>query len=258
MMRICPKCGDYYADALLAFCLIDGTPLVDVDPLGERWSEGARVIEEKKNALRKQKRKLKWRRVLLSAMTMLIATLVVCVVAVNSFIYLKPKPEEVVLDKPLPPATATAEPTNSATPGAPAEPVSTPEPRPTVTPKPTPRAATPTPTPTPTPGCSDAEKSRASESIIGRFKSLWQSSIERDRDKIITKSMKMGVENTEPILAPIKPKLEFSKTCERADVTVSYEWRLTPHFNGLPKPAVSVKGTKSFVCTRTGAAWHCP
>jgi hypothetical protein len=91
MMRLCPKCGDYYADTLLAFCLTDGMPLLNVDPTSENWSEGARVIEEKENALRKQKRKLKWRRVLLSAMTMMIVTMVVLVVAANSIIYLKPK-----------------------------------------------------------------------------------------------------------------------------------------------------------------------
>ena len=163
MIRICPKCGDYNADASLAFCLVDGTPLINVDPTSERWSEGTRVIEEKENALRKQKRRLKWRRILLSAMTMSIATMVVLVVAVNGLIYLRPNQEEVVPAKPLPEATTPGELTASATPDMPpGEPILTPTPQPTATPKPTaspvvketpPRdtTATPTPTPTPTP-----------------------------------------------------------------------------------------------------------
>jgi len=271
MIRTCPKCGDYYADALLAFCLADGTPLVNVDTRSESWSEGTRVIEEKENALRTQKRKLKWRRVVMRAMTTLIATMVVCVVAVNSFIYLKPKPEEVVLNKPSTPETTSVEATDSTTPNAPDEPASTPSPTleaespATPIPSQTPiLIRTPTPTPTPTPVCSDAEKSRARESIIRRFKSLWQNSIERDHNEILARAMKMGIGNVEPTLVPIKPKLEFSKTCERADVTVNYEWRLTPrfnglpNFNGLPRAEVSMKGTKSFICNRTGEAWHCP
>jgi hypothetical protein len=152
MMRLCPKCGDYYADASLAFCLTDGTPLVNVAPNSDSWREGARVIEGKENALMKQKRKLKWRRVFVSSMTMLITTLVVCVVALNAFIYLKPKQEEVALDQPLTPETGEL--SDSDTPGTPDEPVSTPQP--TVTPGPAASPivtikTTPTPTPTPTP-----------------------------------------------------------------------------------------------------------
>lgn len=154
MIRTCPKCGDYYADDLLAFCLADGTPLVNVAPNSERWSEGARIIEGKENALRKRKRKLKWRRFMLSATTMLIVTMVVCVVAINGFIYLKPRPEEVGLVKPLTPATAASEPGASVTPNEPGEPVPTPTPQPTPSPAASPTAAkitTPSPTPKPTP-----------------------------------------------------------------------------------------------------------
>jgi hypothetical protein len=133
MMRICPKCGDYYADALLAFCLVDGTPLVKVAPLSENWSEGTRVIEEKEKTLRRRKRRLKWRRVLLSAMTMLIAIMVVCVVVVNSFIYLKPKQAEVVLATPSTPPTAPAEPVVSIIPSALEKTSPTPSPSPTQT-----------------------------------------------------------------------------------------------------------------------------
>lgn len=110
MIRICLKCGDFYADDLLAYCLVDGAPLMKVDAGSEIWGEGVRVVQEKENALRKRERKLKWRRVSVRVMTTLITTMVVCVVAVNSVIYLKPKQEEVALAEPSTPPTLNATP----------------------------------------------------------------------------------------------------------------------------------------------------
>jgi hypothetical protein len=138
MMRVCPKCGDYYADASLAFCLSDGAPLISVSPTSERWSEGARVIEEKAKALKKEKRKLKWRRMIVSMMA--IATLVVMVVAINSFIYVESSREENVVALPSTPETAPAEPVGPITPST------TGATSPTL-----PTNSTPTVTPTPTP-----------------------------------------------------------------------------------------------------------
>lgn len=106
-MRICPKCGDYYADGSLAFCLADGTPLVGVDPGSQNWSEGARVIAEKANALSKQKRRLKWRRVSLGTMMILTVVAFLLAAAQNRF-YLEPPPP--------PPATPTPTPSPSPTP----------------------------------------------------------------------------------------------------------------------------------------------
>jgi Carboxypeptidase regulatory-like domain len=76
-IRTCPKCSAYYADESLAFCLVDGMPLISVDPGSERWGDGTRIIEEKTNASRRQQRRLKWRRVALSAITTLILLMVV-------------------------------------------------------------------------------------------------------------------------------------------------------------------------------------
>src|SRR6266436_9626465 len=89
MILLCPKCGDYYADSSLAFCLADGAPLVGVDASSERWTEGSRIIEKKENTLRKKKRRLKWRRVA-SVMTMLIVTMVVYGVVAKRYVYLVP------------------------------------------------------------------------------------------------------------------------------------------------------------------------
>jgi hypothetical protein len=63
MMRLCPKCGSYSLDGALAFCLVDGTPLVSVDPGSDKFSEGSRFLAEKENASRGHTRKLKWLRI---------------------------------------------------------------------------------------------------------------------------------------------------------------------------------------------------
>ncbi len=200
MIRTCPKCGDYYADGSLAFCLVDGTPLVVVDPQSESWTKGRRVIEEKETALGKQRRKRKWRRVLTSAMTMLMIVMVVCVVVVNSLIYLKPEEEETAQAKPSTPATVPTRVNSSLAPRPPGKPSPTPKPSPTATPK---IAATPitvkidTPPPPPPPDttfvettvCSEADRSREREIIIRRFGALWRLRIEGERRRIIAENM---------------------------------------------------------------------
>ena len=295
MMRFCQKCGDYYADGSLAFCLNDGTPLVDVNPLSERWSEGERVIEEKENALRKQKRKLKWRRVLLSVMTMLIAIMVVCVVAVNSFIYLNPQQEEVVPDKPLTPATTPGGRSASviaSTPGKPgstptpwlrdkprptASPVAakiiTPTPTPTPAPRPTPSPAlkptpTPSPSPRPTPStspqltitlppkCTDADKSREREAIIKRFGDRWRRSIEGERSKIIARNAPAGADNAEASLGPIEYQITFLDACMPGFVRARYVWQIRTNVNGMIEVA-TVAQEKRFTCVKIGGSWLC-
>ena len=78
-MRVCPKCIDYSADRLLAFCPTDGTPLLEVDPSSDVWNQATRVIEQKQNAAKTEQRRLKWKRVVLTSMLM--ATVVVTVAA---------------------------------------------------------------------------------------------------------------------------------------------------------------------------------
>jgi hypothetical protein len=89
-MRICPKCSAYYADDSLTFCLVDGAPLIGVNPTSEKWSEGSKVIEQNQTARRKLRRKLKWRRVIVSATTLLVATTLLLVVTLNGVFHLKP------------------------------------------------------------------------------------------------------------------------------------------------------------------------
>ncbi|MGB8508618.1 MAG: hypothetical protein WCD76_09445 [Pyrinomonadaceae bacterium] len=217
-MRNCPKCGDYYADSVLAFCLNDGTPLVDVAPSDGNWSEGVRVIENKEHALRIQKRKLKWRRVSLGAMTVLMATVIVCVVVVNSLIYLQPKQEERVPAGPL------------------------------VTPP-----TSPTPTP---PVCSAADKNREKGAIVKKFGDTWRHDIEGERDRIIAGNVPVGALNAEANLGVIEYQSTFSEACTSGFIMARYAWQVRANVNGEIKVA-TVSAEKKFTCVKSGGAWLC-
>ncbi|HEX8140025.1 MAG TPA: hypothetical protein VF544_20860 [Pyrinomonadaceae bacterium] len=273
MIRTCPKCGDYYADELLAFCPADGTPLVELAPHGERWREASRIVEAKEKRLREERRRLKWRRVLLRAMTILVVTMVVIVVAVNGLIYLSPQPEEVAEDKPsedkptLGPAPAGS--LIPSTRGKPARatsprPVPSPTPRvvqikPTPTPdtrqEPTP-TPTPSPTPTPLPTCSDADRSRELRTIINRYGDKWRRSIEGERQKIIAESVRGGDERAEASLGPLEYESSFLQGCAAALVTARYAWQVSSNLNETVK-VVSVPKKKRFTCVKTLGIWLC-
>ncbi|MDX6613562.1 MAG: large repetitive protein [Blastocatellia bacterium] len=60
----------------MGFCLADGMPLVEVFSGTDKWNEGSRLLKEKDLALSKRNRAVKWRYVLMAAMTVLIATVV--------------------------------------------------------------------------------------------------------------------------------------------------------------------------------------
>lgn len=135
-MRICPKCRAFFGDPQLAFCLADGTPLANVAPQSDKWNEGTRVIQEQAKRIGKQRRKLRWRRLSLGALTTLVTTMLV----VTSFtvetttsppvVSLVPSPES----SPTVTVTSTSLPSDSPSPSA----------------SPTP-SISPTPTPTPIP-----------------------------------------------------------------------------------------------------------
>lgn len=263
MIRACPKCGDYYADASLAFCISDGTPLVSVDPHSESWSAGARVIEVKEQALRKEQRQLKRRRVLMSMMTMLMATMLVSVLVVNTYIYFNPKLEVVALAEPSTPAL-TPDSINPQMPVKPDEPVPTPSPSPTATLKPSP---TPTPTPSPSPTCSRADESREREVIVRKYGVAWRQSITGDGSTIISRSINAGklpprAEYAPPKLGALKYETAFAKVCTESLVTVRYAWEISyQELNpgAVPKPpkAVPIAQEKKFRCLKTGETWRC-
>jgi len=226
MILICPKCGDYYAGGSSAFCVADGTPLVNVEPTSAKWTEGLRVTNERGEALRKKKRRLKWRRVLVMSTTMMIVTLVVCVVAVNAVLYFKP---------------VTKGGASGITP--------TPTPTPTSTP-------TSTPTLTPTPQCSDADQARAAQSLR-RLEPRWRQDISGERARIISEAFPDNSKNAEANLGLIEFQYRFPKPCKAAVVTARYAWQVSYSSPVVPRQAKSVSKRRTIRCSRFQGAWGC-
>jgi hypothetical protein len=218
MLRTCPRCGDFYADSSLPFCLADGTPLAEVDPHGDKWAEGARVVEEKGRVLRRLTRRLRLRRVMTMTTTVLITTTVIFVVVVNTYVYLTPQPDAPVV---------------------------------AVTP-------TPTPTPTATPSCTARDKQRLSDDIVARQKAEWERAIEGERDAITRAHVPDGAISPSVTLLKPTYAFKFSKTCAPLNVTATYSWRVKwADSPGMPGDEKTVGGMKTFACKKDGAAWRC-
>jgi hypothetical protein len=254
MLRTCPRCGDFYADDSLLFCLADGTPLADVDPHAEAWAEGTRVVEEKGRVLRRLTRRLLLRRILMMTTTVLITTTVIFVVAVNTYVYLAPQPDApvvaaVLTPSPTPTPTPSETPTMTPTPDSP----STLPFVPAFTPTPT-----PSPTPTPTPSCTARDRQRVIDAIEATQKAEWETAIEGERDAIKRAHMPDGA--IRPSVTLLKPTyaFKFSKTCAPLSVTASYTWLVkwadSPRMPGGEK---TIGGAKTFACKKDGAAWRC-
>jgi hypothetical protein len=260
MIRTCPQCGDFYADALLAFCIADGTPLTDLAPDSERWSESARVIEEKENALRKQKRKLKWRRIVVSTMAM--TTLVVLVMAVSSLIYIESVPKKVIASRPSIPETTPAVVIDSIPASATAE--TSPAPSSDQT-----SAQTPAHSPVVIstsgrpPECSAGDKGKEERAITDKYGAKWQKSVKGNQPKIAVKDLPAGILNVEALARSVTYKLiteyqsRFPKPCV-ASVRASYAWQITINFNGQRKDLNKPAGAQYFTCEKKGETWHCP
>ena len=271
MIRTCPGCGDFYADDSLLFCPADGTPLADLDPHSESWAEGARVVEEKERTLRMQTRRLKLRRVLMTTMTVLITTLVVCVVVVNTYIYLAPQPDApavvaAVTPRPSPKPSETPIPT--PTPDSPSGLPFVPAVTPTPTPSPT-LTATPTHThtPPPPPKCTADDRQRLGDSIVATHDAEWHEAIKSEQADIVRANVPAGspargveVGNGKAVLGTVTYAPAVTESCADASVTARYEWQVTwdVFFNGKRKTeSKTVPGTKTFKCSKGGAAWRC-
>jgi hypothetical protein len=264
MIRTCPKCGDYYADALLAFCLADGTPLGNVAPTSEKWNEAARAIQAKERILSKQKRKLKWRRIVMS--TMAITTLVMLLVAVNALISVETVPNRDIASRPSIPETTPAVVNDSSPASVAAEVSPAPSQNPVLV-----SIEKETPTPTPIvisasgkpPECSIGNKNQEEKAITDKYGAAWQGSVVGDGPQIDHQELPFGVANTNGAIRIEKPKLiteyqsTFPKLCV-ATVTASYSWLVTINFNGQRKVLHKNAGRRKFTCEKTGQAWHCP
>ena len=275
-MRTCPTCHDYYADESLDFCLNDGAPLAGVDPSGDEWNDAARIIKETEDALKQRRRKVKRRRILFNSMTMLMATLIVFVIAVNGFIYLKPEPEGTAgkAEEPFREVAAKAPsvtvPPGKSTPTRVPWPVGTPLPsatptvtagRPKPTPQPSPRTTTvsiePTPIPSPVASvCTDADKTREREAIVRSFGETWRRSIEGERQRIISENAPARAANTEATLGALEYNVAFFNFCRAVTVTARYAWQLRSNVNGTIKVS-SVAKERRFACMKIGGAWLC-
>jgi hypothetical protein len=134
MIRTCPKCRAFYADAHLTFCYADGTPLAEVQPNSEKWHEASRSIQEKATRLHKARRNRTWRRIVLGGLTTLLLTLVVT----KSF--------DVETTTPLPVTVPSPSPSTSSLPTP--SPSDSASPSPSISPSPSPSSSrSPSPSP---------------------------------------------------------------------------------------------------------------
>lgn len=221
-MRICPKCNSYSADFSLAFCLADGTPLVRVDPSSQRWSEGVRVIKENEKAMSIQLRKSKLRRILMSLVTIVMVSLVVFVMTMNGYIYLKPsqEPEKFVAISEPNPIPAPASPTPKSKSGS------------------------------QTPVCTDDDKSREKEMILRKFAKAWRESVLQDQVKIPGWPPQQGNRSN---LDSGEPRIVIEvKSCSSASVTIKYTLQMD-----TPTGWASVPKVKRVACQKVKNTWNC-
>jgi hypothetical protein len=295
MIRTCPKCGDYYMDALLAFCLADGTPLINVASDSTSWSNAAQIIAAKEQTLKKRKRKLKWQRIVMSMMA--VATLAMLGAAFNTLIYIESVPKKDIASQPSIPGAGPTGGSNSVIKTTSAETLPTPSPNPTTTPKTTTIAtetptretmplATPTPKQTPVlistptqnpattptifstpvkpPECSAADKSQEKRVIVNKFDGEWRRNIEGDRHKISAENLpavvtnaigQVGIAKPEVILGAIEYESVFPQMC-MASITARYVWQVRINRNGVIK-VLNITGQKKFACVKAGETWRC-
>jgi hypothetical protein len=291
MMLFCPKCGDYYSDRSLGFCLADGSPLISVNPGSESWSEGARIIERKESALRKQKRRRKWRRAL-SVTTMLLVTMIVYGMAVRRYIYLVPSPSPsptptttiVIKETPTPTIVIKETPTptivirETPSPTIVIKKAPTPTiviretPTPTIVIKKTPTPTivireTPTPpiiikkTPTPTRTenpqvCSNADERREEQTIRSYFPA-WRRNVEGERTRVIAENVPDGAKETKAMLGEIEFQVGFVTPCKSAAVTARYAWQVSYSLNGTPSKTKTVSRRRTIGCGKIFGMWVC-
>jgi hypothetical protein len=100
--------------------------------------------------------------------------------------------------------------------------------------------------------CSDADKSRARDIILKRFRDNPQRKIEDERSKIIAQySNAQGRAAVE--LGPVEYDATIMDGCVAAAVRARYEWRI--FVNG--KPMTPLRKEKKFTCMNLGGFWNC-
>lgn len=245
MIRVCPKCGDYYAGEEFTFCLTDGMPLANVIPNGPAWSNGLRVVEDKRRVLKQTRRRLRLRRMFMTVTTVLMTMLILSVAAVNGWIYLRRETAPTrspVVSSSLP--VREPSPTGQLLPLSPDSLLFLPSPSPSPSHSPSP---SPSPRRSATPAvCPPAEMARAREMIISALHGKTQA------------------EEKSPYLGPGRPpadvtlsefnyQLKFNKSCNEVVATVRYLLRVI----GPATPYINSPRSRSFGCMKTHGSWIC-
>jgi hypothetical protein len=238
MMSLCPKCGDFYADQSLAFCLADGTPLVPVEANSERWAEGSQVLAKKEKALTKRKQIRTLRRI--SLVTMVLLTMLVYGLSAKRYVYFVP------VATPTP--TPTPSPTPTPTPSCSPLPSCSPTPTRILPCSPLP-SCSPTPTPTPTPDCSGAADAGEKTAILKSLGTEWQNDVKTECAKLNVDTP-IGLKQFEPIFVPVEVRFE---NC-RALVKAWYSCQAS--INGRKEPPGPRK-LKTFRCDQRKGHWRC-
>ena len=244
MIRVCPRCGDYYTGEEFTFCLADGTPLANVIPNGPAWSNALRVVEEKRRVFKRTQRRLKVRRMFMTVTTVVMTMSILSVAAVNGWVYLKPGPDTAptrspVVSSSLPPREPP--PTGLLLPPPPGSLLVLPSPSPSPSP-----SVSHSPSPSPS-ACSQEEKARARKAIIGTV---------NGRAQVREKSQYVGPGRppADVTLSEFKYEIKFNKSCDAAYATVSYLLRVigpaTPLINNSPR-------SQTFSCWKIRGAWIC-
>ncbi len=221
LMRVCPKCGDYYDEADPLFCKRDESALINVKPGTDTWNEGERVLEEKDRARRQQIGRTSRRRFWAIAIASVVILIVMA--AWYSARYGTNTKEE-----PAPsPVAGTLTPT-----------------------------ATPTPSSTPSPTCSAADQENERQLITKRYSEEFTVRIINDSTEVIVGKLPAGTRWVEPRLIESLTRITFSSQCSAATVTVAYKWQVLANIEGVQKPTL-VDGRHRFQCSKTGTQWRC-
>lgn len=215
MMRSCLKCRAFYDDEALKFCLNDGVPLVEISQSDELWEQGSDALRETYSIIRRQTLRQNLKKMLMTAVTTILVTMVISVITLNSWIYLNPPEEETARNK-LPPPTPES------------NPQSTPQLESTLTPSPTAEStteSTPSPTLSPTP----------------------EPTIESTPDESDPDSTPSTPDESTPDDSTPDPPIDTSPTVEKTITT-------TPTLIGSPSPSetIEIKDTpdeKPSVCS---------
>lgn len=222
MMSLCSKCGDYYADQTLAFCLADGMPLLEVEEGSDNWNEGARMLEKKAAALRKLIQARRLRRVTLLVLALL--TLLAYGLAGKRYIYFVP--------------VAQPSPTQTPTP--------TPSPSPTPSCSPLPDCS---PTPTPTPDCSGDDRTIEKAAVMKVLGEAWKKDLIAECAKVKFDTP-TGLRAGEPVLSPIEV------TFAGCSALVKVWYRCMVIENGLG-PGPGPRKSKNLHCDKRKGGWIC-